>query len=694
MVMPQFVSASGLTKSRVKADFMAALVVTAIAVPESLGFAAIVGLPVQTGLYCALFAPIVFALFTSSKHLVVGADSATAALVASGAATVAVAGSRDYAGTVALLGLLTGVILLAMSVLRMGFLADLISKPVFTGFLAGIGLQLMAGKLPEMLGFDFTGSPLQKILALSGNIADFHLPTLLFSVAALVVIWASARRRWPGSLLVLCLAVIATVVFHLEQLGIRVVGPLESGLPAFVLPHLSVDVLEKLLPSALAIATVILAQSTAVIRSTATRFDEKVDDNRDLAALGLANLASAISSGFAVNGSPPRTIAAEMSGGRTQLVNVFMALCIGILLVVFSGGLQYVPVAALAVVVFAIGVHLFDIRKLRHIYQTRPTEFYIALIALLSVAFLGVLYGVVIAVSLSVLERLRRQYHPSDEIMLRDRKLAAWAEDRLDKHHRHRSAPPGVVVYRFADSIFFENTEYFKRRLLAAMSGAHDPVTCLIIDAGSINDIDYTGAETIRHLVQKLANDDIRFVLAHVPPQLESLLRRYKLTDVIGKHNIYASLEEAIFDLPDSQRSTVDMVKRLDLPANSYVVIGGGVMEALGLRETNDVDLVVTKRTYDHFRAKGWREYVQDDGKRLLSHHGYQIMLTFVGKNMSELRENAFTISGVRFMSLDDLITCKQTIGRKKDLEDIKLIRRYQSREHSIKPTTLADTTR
>jgi|JI10StandDraft_1071094.scaffolds.fasta_scaffold05555_18 SulP family sulfate permease len=687
MIVPQFVSFQGFTRARVRADFLAALVVTAIAIPESLGFAAIVGLPVQTGLYCALLAPIIFAIFTSSKHLVVGADSATAALVASGAATVATAGTSGYDNAVAVLGIMTGAVLVVMALLRMGFLADLISKPVFVGFLAGIGLQLMITKAPEMLGLNVHGSTLHALSNLMTHLSSTHLYTLAFSACLLALLLLANRRSWPGSLLVLFIAILASIGFQLEQHGVRMIGEIDGGLPAIVLPSVSMSLLEQLFPFSLAIAAVILAQSTSVIRSTATRFDEKVDDNRDLTALGAANVASAITGGFAINGSPPRTAAAEMSGGRTQLVNIFMAIFVGLVLLIFSSVLSRLPVAVLAVIVFAIGLHLFDIGKLRHIYITRRTEFFIALVALLGVAFFGVLYGVAIAVTVSVLERLRRQYHPTDDIMIRDRKLAPWAKERLDKHHKYRSSPPGLIVYRFAGSIFFENSDYFKQRVLRAIKGAKQPVTCLIIDAGSINDIDYTASETIRHLVQKLAADDIRFVLAHVPPELKTLLKKYGLVDIIGKNNIYASLEEAVFDLPNSRRSTIDMIKRLDPPSGSYVVIGGGVLEALGLRETNDVDLVVSERLYRHYRKKGWREYVQDDGKRVLSHHGYQLMLTYVGKSLKDLAAHAFLLHGVSFMSVSDLIACKKAVGREKDLEDVRLLQEFERRGKIIEPT-------
>ena len=374
-----------------------------------------------------------------------------------------------------------------------------------------------------------------------------------------------------------------------------------------------------------------------------------------------------------------------MSGGRTQLVNVFMSLFIAIILLFFTGMFSYLPVAALAVVICLIGVHLFDLKQLRRIAHSQRAEFAIALIALVSVAVLGVQYGVLIAVATSIVDRLRRRYRPTDEVLLRDGKLAPWANERLDKHHKYRSSPKGVVAYRFSGSIFFENANYFSRRIRAVVKGAKQPVHTVVLDAGGINDIDYTAAETLRQVVSKFSSDDVRFCLAHVSPDFSKLLKKYRLTDIIGRDNIYPSLQSAIFDSATSRRSTVDMVRRLKLPKREYVVIGGGVLETLQIRNTNDVDIVISKNLYRQFKRKGWREYTQDDGKRVLSHHGYQLMETYVGKSLRDLMPRSFILDDVRYMGLEDLITCKRKMGRQKDLDDIALINAHVRTQQSAK---------
>ncbi|HEU4914679.1 MAG TPA: SulP family inorganic anion transporter [Candidatus Saccharimonadales bacterium] len=676
LLLPSF---KGYKKKWLKSDLMAALVVTAIAIPESLGFAIIVGLPVQAGLYCALLAPIIFAIFTSSKHLVIGADSATAALVAAGGAAVAAAGTSEYSNAIAVLGLVTALVLFAMSAARLGFLADLISKPVLIGFISGVGVQLLIGKLPEMLGLHASGGLFDKLSFLASNIQHAELAPAILSAAIVTIVILGWKLRWPGALIGLGLAIIATKLFSLHDLGIEVVGSVPQGLPAFHVPHISWDVVTEVLPVALSIAIVILAQSLAVIRNSAAKHEEKVDDNKDLFALGMANGASALVGGFAVNGSPPRTSAGEMAGGRSQLVNVIMALLIGLVLLFATGLFEYVPSAALAAIVFTIGLHLVKFHDLKDIFIVRQGEFTVALAALSAVALLGVQKGVMIAVALSLVERLRRQYRPSDELLLHDQKFADWANDRLRGSHRKQfNAPPGLLVYRFNESLFFENAGYFLERATDAVASTKEQVIYFVLDAGAINDVDYTASKTLRQLYNQLSSDDVQLAIAHVSPKLRSLLKRYGLVELIGAEHIYPSVRTAIDSYTRTHVSSAYRIHTLGLPKTEYVVISGSALELMGIRQTNDVDLVVSKKAYDELRDNKWKEYVLDDGKKILSQHGYKIMLRWMGHDLARLKKTAQTIEGIPVMGLDDLIDCKTQMGRKKDIEDIKLIRKHK----------------
>ncbi len=672
---------TGYKKKYVKSDLMAALVVTAIAIPQSLGFAVIAGLPPVMGLYSALFAPIVFGVLAHSKRLVIGADSATAALVAAGALSIAQAGTPEYANAVGLLGLLTAAVLLLMGLFRLGFLADLISRPVLIGFLGGVGVQLMITNLPEMLGISASGSILQRLTTLVQQLSAMNGMDMTIAVLVVGLVLITRKTRLPGELLGLMAAIAFALLFHTSEFGVRVVGALPQGLPTLVHPHLVLGDIVTLFPAALAMAMVILAQSSAVIRHHAGEHDEKVRINQDLLALGFANATSALTHGFAVNGSPPRSMAADIAGGRSQLVNIMMSVLIGIVLL-FGGELfTFMPSAALAAIVFVIGLRLIRVAELRHLWETYRIEFFVAMVALGGTALFGVRQGVLIAVIVSLMERLSRQYRPKDAILLRDGELSDWAAERLDPHHRHTSRPDGLLVYSFDGALFFENVTYFVARVKRAIERAKYRVNYVVVDAGAIDNIDYTAVQSLNMLYRQLSIDGIKLGFAHVPPNLFKQLEAFGVVDLVGADNIFSTLNAAIKAYPDSRRSSIDMIKRLKLPKGSYVVIGGAVLEALHLRQTHDVDIIVSDEVYREYRdTHHWQEYVQDSGKKILSHNGYNLMRTWMSKSLKRLQKTQQMIEGVPMMSVDELIDAKRRLGRKKDTEDIALLAEHQRR--------------
>ncbi len=676
-------SFEGYRLRRLRSDIYAALVVTAIAVPESLGFAAIVGLPLQAGLYTALFAPIVFAIFASTKRLVVGADSATAALVASGAGLVAVSG-HGFTNAVAVLGLLTALILVLMALAKVGFLADLISRPVLVGFLAGVGIQLIVNKFPELLGVDAHGSMLDRLAMLLQQLGHINGMTLTISVLVVGTIVLTHRTRVPGELLGIVLAAVFAFAFHVGDYGVKLVGALPSGIPLPAMPEITLGMLVTLLPAAFSIAIVILAQSSAVIRSSAGEHDDKVRLNHDLLALGLANATSALTRGFALNGSPPRTLAADLAGARSQFVNIFMSIFIGTLLL-FGGSLfEHMPTAALAAVVCVIGFRLIRWRELDYLWTTHRAEFFVALVALVGTALFGVRQGVLIAVVVSLMERLSRQYRPKDQVLLRDGELSEWARERVGEHSRHDAHPHGLLVYSFDGALFFENVTYFVSRLKRAINMAKEPVTYVVVDAGAIDSIDYTAVETMKQLYRQLSMDNIKLGFAHVSPNLRRQFDDFGMTDLIGTDNIFTTLSGAIKSRPGNRRSAIEMVQHLGLKPGTYVVIGGAVLEALNLRDTNDVDIVVSDDVYAYYRdKKHWSEYVQDNGKKILSHDGYNLMHTWMSHNLKRLKKHSFVVEDVAFMGVEDLIEAKRRLGRRKDVSDITLLEQYAQRHPS-----------
>ena len=679
MVIKYLAGFSGYKPSFLKHDLMAALVVTSISIPESLGFAAIVGLPLETGLYCAFLPPIIFAILTSSKRMVVGADSATAALIASGVGAVAIVGTATYGNAIAWLGILTATILILISVMRLGFVADLLSKPVLVGFFAGVGVQLILSKLPELVGLDSANHHgLSALVYTLNNLSGVNVLAIAVSVLVVGLVLIIGRSRYPGMLIGVFAATIMSVVFGLSEYGVKLVGELPHGLPSVSIPVFDLPLIVSLVPAALAIALVILAQSAAVLRAFAAEHDEKVRINQDLLALSFSNFVSALTHGFAINGSPPRSLAAEFAGGRSQMVNIFMGLIVGAILLFATGIFRYVPAAALASVVFVIGLHLINTRAFRQIYEVRRSEFAIALLALAGVIIFGVIQGILVAVIVSLMERLHRQYRPHDQILLRDGEISEWAQQRLGIDPLHSHHPHDVLIYSFNGSLFFENIRYFSERLEKAISKSANNISYVIIDAGSIDDIDYTAVEGLTRLHRKLSLSDIQLGFAHVPPHLRDLFQKFGITDLIGPSNIYSTLKEALAGYPKGKSNIVEKVKKLELSLDDYVVIGGGVLEIKGIRTTHDADLVVNDKTYKYLRDElAWKEYVHDNGKRILSHHGYHIMRRWMGNTVKDLSQDSFLVDGVKFMNIRKLMKIKSETGLSKDAQDVRLIKNF-----------------
>lgn len=659
-------------------DLVAGLVVAAVAVPELIGIATIAGLPIQMGLYSALLAPIVFALVGSSRRLIVGADSATAVLLLAAAGSLAAIGSPEYVTIVGAVSLLAALFLGIITLLRLNFLSDLISRPVMVGVLAGVGMQLMIAKFPEMLGSTIHGSALAVLAAIPGLLGHINGMSVTIAILVLGIIVIFRRSRVPAPLLALIAVMVFASFVNLRQLGVAFVGAIPSGLPGVAIPSLSLTSMIGLVPVALSIAIVILAQSATVIRTNATEHDEPIRLSRDMFALSLAGIISSLTHGFAINGSPPRTIVADLAGMKTQMASVVMSLVI-LLVLLFGGGFfSLLPIPALAAVVFAMGIYLIRWHELRYILRTHWSEFVIATAALAGVVCLGVFNGVIFAVLLSLLERLRREYHPTDEVLLRDGKLNEWATERIGEVP---AVPDDMIVYSFDGSLFFENSDYFTHRLKQALREARHEVHSLIIDAGAIDSIDYTAVEQLKYLYRLLSADGIRLGFAHVSPDLMREFDRYGVTDLIGVANLAPTLRAAILYKAPKDRTTVERVLALKFPADQAIVVGGGVMEMLNLRDTTNIDIVVSDSLFATYKAEpGWSEYTLATGKVILTHDGINLMRSWISRSYSSLKKSAQMHHGVQFISVKDLILCKQHLGRQKDLSDIQMLQAYQRR--------------
>ncbi len=553
-VLPVF---SGYQSAWLGPDIIAGLTLAAVSIPECMGYTRIAGTPVVTGLYTILLPLLAFALLGSSRHLVVGADSATAAILFAGLLGLAQPGSAQWLALAGASALLTAVFLILASVLRLGFLSNFLSRTVLVGFLSGVGVSLLVGQLPEMLGLEVQGKGfVAQLSAIGRGLPHLHLATLTMALAVVLVIVgceklgqkSSRLKRVPGSLLAVALAIGATALFHLERYGIKVVGSVPPGLPSLHLPAVSVPQVQKLLAMSASMFLVIVAQSAATARSFAGKYAEPLDGNRDLLALGLSNALAGFSGTFVVNGSPTKTAVVDSAGGRTQVAQLTtVAVTLAVLLFATSL-IARLPNAALSAMVFLIGAKLVDVRTLHQIWSFRRSTFAVALATLLGVVFLGVERGIFVAIGLSILDHLRQEYHPKDVVLVRREEeheqpgLPRWKAQPAEPGTQ---SEPGLVVYRFEASLFFANADYFHARVQSLIEQAPHPVRWLVLDMVSVNDVDFTAGLTLLSLIEQRQKEGITFALAQCEDVSEPL-SRLGIAARIGDAQVFESVAEAV----------------------------------------------------------------------------------------------------------------------------------------------------
>src|SRR5215468_10360551 len=414
--LPLFDSIRPLTRSAALANLAAGVSLAALNIPQAMGYAKIAGMPVITGLYTLLLPVVAFAAFGSSRYLVVASDSATAAILAGGLTGLATAGSAQYVSLAGLVALLTAGLLLLARLLKLGFLADFLSRTVLIGFLTGVGFQVGIAVLNEMLKVEVHGSnPVGQLLQIVRQLPHTNIPTLCLSagVAALVLLLHRFAPRFPGALLAVVGTVAASAAFDFSGHGIEVVGPVAGGLPHLSLPSLSWGLVHRLLATAGSCFVMIVAQSSVTARTYAAKHHQVLDENRDLLGISAANVAAALSGTFVVNGSPTQTAMVETSDGSSQVAHLSTALVVMLVLLFLTGPLQFLPVCVLGAIVFTIAVRLVDLRGLKDLHRKSPREWVLALATAASVVLFGVEDGIMLALVLSLLQHVHHSYKPS-----------------------------------------------------------------------------------------------------------------------------------------------------------------------------------------------------------------------------------------------------------------------------------------
>ncbi len=512
-----------LSRRQLPAELLAGLTLAALGIPEVLGYASIARMPVVTGLYTMLLPMAVFAVLGSSRHLVVAADSATAAIVAAGVAGIAAPGTPRYVQLVALAALMAGVLLLVARLVRLGFLANFLSRTVLIGFLTGVGISVAIGELPALLGIRVTATQtLTKLSSTVRHLGSTSAATLAVSAAAVATVLLSRRlaRRVPGALIAVVASIVLSQALHFDRHGIRVLGHVPSGFPAFATPAWGIHDIGALFATAGSLFLVIMAQSAATSRSYATRYDERLDDDQDLLGLAGANVVAAFGGTFVVNGSPTKTEMVDGSGGRTQLSQLTTCVVVLVVLLALTSPLGHLPLAALAAVVFLIGIDLVDVAGMRRLLAVRAGEFALAVLTALAVIALGVEQGLAAAVIASIVVHLRHSYNPTTSVLVRQPR-GHWQNAPVTPDQRSAG---GLVVYRFPSNPYYANAHRLAEDLRALKSSAV-PLEWLCLDCAGIADIDFTAAETLRSALPASA----RFVVSSVWPTVRVQLIRYRL---------------------------------------------------------------------------------------------------------------------------------------------------------------------
>jgi MFS superfamily sulfate permease-like transporter len=550
--LPLFEGLRPLSRDRSLRDAVAGLNLACINIAQVLGYARIAGMPVVTGLYTLLLPPVAFALFGSSRHLVVAADSATAAILASSLSLVATPGGAHYVSLVGALALLTAAMLLLARLFKLGFLADFLSRTVLSGFLAGVGAQVAIAMLGDMLGVaETSGNSLIRLGQVLSGLRSASTPTLALSAAAIAAILLGKRflPRWPVPLAAIVAAIAASQAFHFAAHGIAVMGAVAGGLPAIHLPEVTWNDVLGLVPVAASCFVTIIAQSAATSRSFAMRYGERDDINADILGLAAANAAAAVSGTFLVNGSPTQTAVAEREGARSQMAQLVLSGTTLLVLLLASAEIEYLPHCVLAAVVFTIAIGMIDVRSLRDMRLESPGEFYLALATGATVIAIGVEQGILLAIALSLFRHVRHSYEPHT-LMYKPDAGGRWLPGPVTPG---AVTEPGLIVYRFGADLFYANQQRFCDEVHTLAGRAPAPLRYFVVDASAITDLDYSAARSVRALIEDLQSKGVRMIFGRVSAYLRADMDRHHITTVIGAQYVCATLHEAL-QLAGAQR--------------------------------------------------------------------------------------------------------------------------------------------
>ena len=525
-------------------DVLAGVSVCVIMIPSVIAYAGLMGLDPQHGLYAALVPLVVYALFGSSRQVIVGPDIAISLLIASTIGPLAVGDASRAAALAALLALLCGGLLLLGARANFGAVADFLSQPVLVGYMTGAALILIASQLGKLFGVPLKSTDFfPRLYELAGKLHGFHSLTLTLGLALLALALALRRLtpKVPAALVACVIGLAASLLFRLDIRGVTLVGSFPRGLPAFALPGASWRDLQSLLPAAIGIAMLTYTEGILLARAFAAKNGYEVNANQELNALGLSDVAVGLFQGFSITGSQARTTINDATGGKTQLASLIAALTLALFLLFLTPVIARLPEVVLAAILIYAGFGLVEFDVMARIYRYYPRSAVVAALTTLSVLAAGVVMGILFGVALSLLGLINRISNPPDAVL-----SEVPGSGFHDLGNAQPQTRPGLIAYRFYAPLLFSNVNHFVGRVRALIAASPQPVRWFLVDAQAITDIDVTAVEALHSLNEELHRQGIVLKIAHANRPLRELLQRTGLALEIGPESFYHSVHECV----------------------------------------------------------------------------------------------------------------------------------------------------
>ncbi len=546
--IPGLALIKGFSPALLRTEFVVATTVFAVLVPSAMAYGDLAGVTPVAGLYVALGAMVMYALFGTSKQLILGPEATAAIMTAAAVAPLAGGDPVRYAALAAMTAILVGVLALLARVARLGFITDFLSKPILVGYIFGVTLIVIGIQLGKMFGIKLESDQFfRQIIELIGRLDETHMLTFIIGVVAMAALFMIRRvnRALPGPLIAVVVAIIASYLLGWEDKGVAVVGEVPAGLPSLTFPAVTVQDILALLPAALSLTIVIYADAVLTARVFAAKHGQKINANQEFVAMGMANIGAGLLTGFPAATSGSRTTVADQMGGKSQWVGLIAAALTIVFLLFFTPLLAPLPTVVLGAIIIVASLGLLDVAAFRFLRRVRSAEFWLAAVTAFGVLTVGILAGILVAVMLSLINVIYHISQPHDAL-LDDIDASGGTVYRGVADKETALTEPGLIVYRFDAPLVFANAAFFTERLEELVANAGAGLKCVILDAEAISDFDSTAAEALENLDADLERLGVELWRARANKPLRELLEVTGVTKRLGQGNIYVSVRAAV----------------------------------------------------------------------------------------------------------------------------------------------------